>query len=118
MINYGTHATIKIGRKVVKEYFEIVNIEHYDVILGTPFLRKMRIVLDFRSPGMAQIGNEVIKYPLTRRRTPRIILPHRAILYRAAVLPWTGNEARRVDHRRAHPKIPLAGARGSVLILG
>ena len=60
MINYGTHATIKIGRKVVKEYFEIVNIEHYDVILGTPFLRKMGIVLDFRSPGMAQIGNEVI----------------------------------------------------------
>ena len=60
MINYGTHATIKIGRKVVEEYFDIVNIEHYDVILGTPFLRKMGIVLDFRSPGMAQIGNEVI----------------------------------------------------------
>ena len=60
MISYGTHATIKIGHKVVKEYFNIVNVEHYDVILGTPFLRKMGIVLDFRSPGMAQIGNKVI----------------------------------------------------------
>ena len=60
MINYGTHMTIKIGCKVVKEYFDITNIEHYDVILGTPFLRKMGIVLDFRSPGMAQIDNEVI----------------------------------------------------------
>ena len=76
MINYGTHATIKIGRKVVEEYFDIVtikigckvveeyfdivNVEHYDVILGTPFLRKMGIVLVFRSPGMAQIGNKVI----------------------------------------------------------
>ena len=60
MINYGTHATIKIGCKVVKEYFDIANIEHYDAILGTPFLRKMGIVLDFRSPGMARIGNEVI----------------------------------------------------------
>ena len=60
MINYGTHATIKIGHKVVEEYFDITNIEHYDVILGTPFLRKMGIVLDFRSPGMAWIGNEVI----------------------------------------------------------
>ena len=59
MINYGTHATIKIGCKVVKEYFDITN-EHYDAILGTPFLRKMGIVLDIRSPGMAQIGNEVI----------------------------------------------------------
>ena len=60
MINYGTLVTIKIGCKVVKEYFDIANIEHYHVILGTPFLRKMGIVLDFRSPGMAQIGNEVI----------------------------------------------------------
>ena len=60
MINYGTHTTIKIGCKVVEEYFDIVNVEHYDVILGTPFLRKMGIVLDFRSPGMAQIGNKVI----------------------------------------------------------
>ena len=52
--------TIKIGCKVVEEYFDIVNVEHYDTILGTPFLRKMGIVLDFRSPGMAQIGNKVI----------------------------------------------------------
>ena len=52
--------TIKIGRKVVEEYFNIANIEHYDAILGTPFLRKMGIVLDFRRPGMAWIGNEVI----------------------------------------------------------
>ena len=60
MINYGTHMTIKLGHKVVEEYFDIANIEHYDAILGTPFLRKMGIVLDFRSPGMAWIGNEVI----------------------------------------------------------
>ena len=60
MINYRTHATIKIDHKVVEEYFNIMNIEHYNVILGTPFLRKMEIVLDFRSPGMARIGNKVI----------------------------------------------------------
>ena len=47
MINYGTHVTIKIGCKVVKEYCNIVNVEHYNAILGTPFLRKMGIILDF-----------------------------------------------------------------------
>ena len=41
MINYRTQATIKIGHKGVEEYFDIANIEHYDTILGTPFLRKM-----------------------------------------------------------------------------
>ena len=40
MINYGTHMTIKIGHKVVEEYFDIANVEHYDAILGTPFLEK------------------------------------------------------------------------------
>ena len=60
MINYGTHVTIKLCCKVVEEYFNIMNIEHYDAVLGTPFLRKMGIVLDFRSPGIIQIGNEVI----------------------------------------------------------
>ena len=60
MINYGTHATIEIGHKAVEEYFNIANIEHYDVILGTPLLRKMGIVLDFRSPGIIWIGNKAI----------------------------------------------------------
>ena len=60
MINYRTHVTIKLGHKVVEEYFDIANVEHYNMILGTPFLRKMGIVLDFRSPGMAWIGNKVI----------------------------------------------------------
>ena len=46
MIHYGTHVTIKVGHKVVEEYFDIANVEHYDAILGTPFLRKMGIVLD------------------------------------------------------------------------
>ena len=40
--------------------YNITNVEHYDTILGTPFLRKMGIVLDFRSPGIIGIGNEVI----------------------------------------------------------
>ena len=60
MINYGTCMTIKIGCKVVEEYFDIANVEHYVTILGTPFLRKMGIVLDYRSPCMARIGNKVI----------------------------------------------------------
>ena len=45
---------------MVEEYFDIVNVEHYDVILGTPFLGKMGIILDFKSPGMIRIGIEVI----------------------------------------------------------
>jgi hypothetical protein len=50
-INHGTNTTIKFGHKLYDEYFDVANIEYYDAILGTPFLRKMGINLDFSSPG-------------------------------------------------------------------
>jgi hypothetical protein len=37
-INYGTHAIIKFGDHDIEEYFNIMNIEYYNAILGTPFL--------------------------------------------------------------------------------
>ena len=47
IINYGANATIKYNEKELKEYFDIVNIDYYDAILGTPFLRKHEVVIDF-----------------------------------------------------------------------
>jgi hypothetical protein len=49
-INYGTNTTIKFGRKLYDEYLDVANVEYYDAILGTPFLRKLGIILDFTSP--------------------------------------------------------------------
>ena len=60
MINYGTHTTIKFGQQNVKEYFDIANVKYYDAKLGTPFLRKMGIILDFSGPGQIKMGNEII----------------------------------------------------------
>ena len=31
----------------MKEYFNIINIDYYDVILGMPFLRKHEVIIDF-----------------------------------------------------------------------
>jgi hypothetical protein len=31
--------TIRVGREMYEKYFDIANIEYYDAILGTPFLR-------------------------------------------------------------------------------
>ena len=31
----------------MKEYFNIINIDYYDAILGTPFLRKHKVIIDF-----------------------------------------------------------------------
>ena len=47
VINYGANATIKYNEKESKEYFDIVNIDYYDAILGTPFLEKHEVVIHF-----------------------------------------------------------------------
>ena len=35
-INYGAHATIVFGNQIIDKYFDVANIDYYDVILGTP----------------------------------------------------------------------------------
>ena len=47
VINYGTNTTIKYEGRESKEYFDIINIDYYGAILGTPFLRKHEVIIDF-----------------------------------------------------------------------
>lgn len=56
-INYSTKACIKYGLVEAIQYFDIVNINRYDVTLGTMFMRKHRIVLDFKR-NQVRIGDK------------------------------------------------------------
>ena len=47
VINYGANTTIKYNGKESKEYFDIINIDYYDTILGITFLRKHEVVINF-----------------------------------------------------------------------
>ena len=59
-INYGARSTIIFGTVCVEEYFDITNINYYDVILGTLFLWRLNIVLDFTSVGSNCMGTNTI----------------------------------------------------------
>jgi hypothetical protein len=56
-INYGTKACIRYGPVEASQYFDIVNIDRYDVTLGTIFMRKHGIVLDFKR-NQVRIGDK------------------------------------------------------------
>jgi len=48
MINFGAWTRLKLG--TIKEdntYIDIVNLDRYDMIISTPFMRKHGLVLDF-----------------------------------------------------------------------
>ena len=50
----------------MKEYFDIINIDYYDAILGTPFLRKHELIIDFVNNCLRLkdkiIGNQANEY--------------------------------------------------------
>ena len=47
VINYGTNTTINVNGSELKEYFDVVSIDYYDAILGMPFLKKYKVIIDF-----------------------------------------------------------------------
>ncbi|KAI0039258.1 hypothetical protein FA95DRAFT_1473011, partial [Auriscalpium vulgare] len=47
-INFGTEPSIEFGGLKRQWYFDVANIDRYDVIIGTPFLSIIGVVLNFR----------------------------------------------------------------------
>ena len=46
-IKYGADVDIEINDLETKTYVDIANFDRYDMIIGTPFLRKNKVILDF-----------------------------------------------------------------------
>jgi len=58
-IYYGTNADLKVLGRNNKHYFDVVNIERYDAILGAPWLNTYKAMLDF-GKHVVQVFNEEI----------------------------------------------------------
>ncbi len=46
-INYGMTSMISSQGYSGSEYFDVINIDKYDVIIGTPFMHHNKVILDF-----------------------------------------------------------------------
>ena len=75
VINYGTNTTIKINGEGLKEYFDVVNINYYNAILGTPFLKKFKVTIDFAKDCLAIkdkiILNQADEYKIRERNSQK-----------------------------------------------
>ena len=60
IVNYGTSGRVTFGGFVSNKYFDITNVNYYDIILGTPFLKKWGISLDFSSQGGIRIEGRLV----------------------------------------------------------
>jgi hypothetical protein len=80
MINFGAISWLELGAiKDDNAYMDIVNIDHYDMIIGIPFMRKHGFVLDFDKDRLSIRGQAL--QPLTvgqedllmAKRRPRLV---------------------------------------------
>ncbi|KAG6886835.1 hypothetical protein C0995_004011 [Termitomyces sp. Mi166 len=53
VVQFSTEVKIKMSGHLTKEYVDIANFDHYDMIIGTPFMHKNKVTLDF-------VNNKVI----------------------------------------------------------
>jgi hypothetical protein len=60
MINFGARARIELGPIMeANAYIDVVNIDRYDMIIGTPFMRRHKIVLDFSNDTLSAKGHAI-----------------------------------------------------------
>jgi hypothetical protein len=47
IIKYGADVPVKVANVSATSYVDIANFDRYDMIIGTPWMRKHKVVLDF-----------------------------------------------------------------------
>jgi len=83
MINFGVRTQLELGpARGDDTYLDVVNIDRYDMIISTPFMRKHGLVLDFEKDALTMRG-EVIPtltagqedLMLAKKRASRVCVP-------------------------------------------
>ncbi|KZT19615.1 hypothetical protein NEOLEDRAFT_1024586, partial [Neolentinus lepideus HHB14362 ss-1] len=46
-VNYGTKLKLSVGGQMVDHYFDVSNIDHYNIMIGTPFFQASRTIMNF-----------------------------------------------------------------------
>ena len=57
MINFSAWAEIQFGGLRQKRYFDIVNLDRYDAILGIPFLKENKVLLNLAGSSSFKINS-------------------------------------------------------------
>lgn len=70
-INYGTHVRATLGSSVFTMYYDIANIDYYNVVLGIPFMLQNKVKLDFENKTVQVNGGNHHALSLEQEKTAR-----------------------------------------------
>ncbi|PBK82268.1 hypothetical protein ARMGADRAFT_868434, partial [Armillaria gallica] len=76
-INFGMTSTITSQGYSGPEYFDVININKYDIIMGTPFMHHNNVVLDFERKCVIVNGRQIPGKMLDGEEADKIVRRHR-----------------------------------------
>ncbi|KZT20567.1 hypothetical protein NEOLEDRAFT_1075396 [Neolentinus lepideus HHB14362 ss-1] len=62
-VNYGTKLKLSVGGQMVDHYFDVANIDRYDIVIGTLFLWASRTIMNFNDNTLSVFGKIVPSPP-------------------------------------------------------
>ncbi|KAG6870203.1 hypothetical protein C0992_000757, partial [Termitomyces sp. T32_za158] len=85
VVQFGVEVKVKTSGQPTKEYVDIANFDRYDMIIGTPFMRKNKVLLDF-------VNNKVIVNGIPLRAERVVLADTDSHLQRNATVEDVGKE--------------------------
>jgi hypothetical protein len=58
-IQFGTECRLKVGRTDSVEYLDVANFDRYDMVIGTPYMHKHHVQLDFETNEVVVHGEHI-----------------------------------------------------------
>ena len=58
-VNFGAYVDVVTHDVLQQEYVDVVNFDHYNMIIGMPFMHSRKVILDFKND-IVRIGNKSI----------------------------------------------------------
>ena len=78
IIKYGADVRVRVGKADVMSYVDIANFDRYDMIIGTPWMRRNKVRLDFENDQVVVGGTAVPAVKVKAKDLDTRVRRHRA----------------------------------------
>ncbi len=78
IIKFGTDVTMKVANTECTTYVDVANFDRYDMIIGTPFMRRNKVKLNFEKNEVVINGQSLMAIKVTNKDLDPRLRRHRA----------------------------------------
>ena len=77
-IKYGADVEVQVANTTTTSYVDVANFDHYDMVIGTPWMRKNKVILDFIKNKITMNGVSITAIKVRKKDSDPRLHRHRA----------------------------------------